>query len=364
MSKPAMRFRLLGNSGLRVSELALGTMTFGNDEWGTPESDAAAIYAAYRELGGNFVDTANEIYSGGRSEEFVGRFIAGHRDEVVLATKYSDAPPGHDPNAAGVHRKSMVQSVERSLRRLNTDCVDLLWVHAWDFMTPETEVMRALDDLVRAGKVLYVAISDAPAWVISRCQTIAELRGWSPFVALQAEYNLVERTPERELLPMARALDIAVVAWSPLASGILSGKYGTATSSGGRRRLDAVRFKDLDERSLRIAAAVAAIADRMGCSSPQVALAWLRQRTRDQVIPIIGARTPQQFEDNMSCLGVTLDQDALDLLNDVSEISMGFPHEFLATTNAPTYGGLLDRIDPHRDRGIWSFSAPHQDRVG
>lgn len=229
-----MRYQLLGGSGLRVSELALGAMTFGSDGWGTPEDEASSIYTAYRDLGGNFVDTANEIYSGGRSEEFVGRFIAGHRDEVVLATKYSDAPPGNDPNAAGVHRKSLVQSLERSLRRLGTDYVDLLWVHAWDFLTSEAEVMRALDDVVRAGKVLYVAISDAPAWVIARCQTIAELRGWSPFVALQAEYNLVERTPERDLIPMARALDLAVVAWSPLASGILSGKYGTAAGSGGR----------------------------------------------------------------------------------------------------------------------------------
>lgn len=351
-----MRYQLLGGSGLRVSELALGTMTFGSAGWGTPEDEAARIYAAFRDLGGNFIDTANEIYAGGAAEEFLGRFVAGHRHEVVLATKYSDAPPGLDPNAAGTHRKSMVQSLERSLRRLGTDYVDLLWVHAWDFMTPEFEVMRALDDLVRAGKVLYVAISDAPAWVIARCNTIAELRGWSPFVALQAEYNLVERTPERELLPVARALDLAVVAWSPLASGILSGKYGGAsgsTKSSGGRRLDAVSFKEVDERSLSVARVVADVAAEIGVSSPQVALAWLRQRRPAQVIPIIGARTSAQFGDNVGCLDVRLDAETVTRLDQVSAISLGFPNEFLATTSDPTYGGLLGRIDRHRDRGMW-----------
>jgi aryl-alcohol dehydrogenase-like predicted oxidoreductase len=313
-------------------------------------------------MGGNFIDTANEIYSGGTSEEMLGRFIAGHRDEVVLATKYSDAPPGNNANAAGNHRKSMVHSLERSLKRLATDYVDVFWVHAWDFMTPEEEVVRALDDLVRAGKILYAAISDAPAWVVARCNTIAELRGWTAFVGLQVEYNLVDRTPERDLIPMARALDLAVVAWSPLASGILSGKYSGAAISEGNRRLDTVSFHGLDNRSLAIASAVGDIAQQLNCSSPQVALSWLRQRQRAQVIPIIGARTLKQFEDNVGCLGVTLDNDVLVRLDQVSAEPLGFPHDYLVNSREPVYGGMFDRIDSHRDRGIThsGLGPPHQ----
>ena len=327
-------------------------MTFGAEGWGTPEDEAGRIYAAYRDLGGNFVDTANEIYSGGRSEEILGRLIEGHRHQIVLATKYTDSQPGTDPNAAGNHRKSMVQSLERSLKRLRTDYVDVLWVHAWDFVTPEEEVMRALDDLVRAGKVLYVAISDTPAWVVTRCQTLGELRGWSPFVGVQIEYNLIERTPEREVIPMARAMGLAVIAWSPLASGILSGKYANGAQTDVSRRLDTVGFRQLDNRSQVIADAVAETARQLGCSSPQVALAWLRQRQLAQVIPIIGARTLNQLEDNVGCLHVTLDDDALTRLNDISAVPLGFPHDFLATTRDATYGGTFDRIDRRRDRGI------------
>ena len=347
-----MRYQLLGNSGLRVSELSLGTMTFGAEGWGTPEDEASRIYATYRDLGGNFIDTANEIYSGGRSEDILGGLIEGHRHEIVLATKYTDAPPGIDANAAGNHRKSMVQSLERSLKRLDTDYVDVFWVHAWDYMTPEQEVMRALDDLVRAGKVLYVGISDAPAWVVARCHTIGELRGWSPFVGVQIEYNLIERTPERELIPMARALDLAVIAWSPLASGILSGKYAKGSQTDGSRRLDTVAFRELDDRSQMIADAVAESARQLGCSSPQVALAWLRQRQPEQVIPIIGARTLHQLQDNAGCLNVTLDDEILARLDAISAVQFGFPHDFLATTRGPTYGGMFDQIDRHRDRGI------------
>jgi aryl-alcohol dehydrogenase-like predicted oxidoreductase len=234
-----------------------------------------------------------------------------------------------------------VQSLERSLKRLGTDYIDILWVHAWDFMTPEEEVMRGLDDQVRAGKVLYAAISDAPAWVVARCHTIAELRGWTPFVGVQIEYSLIERTPERELIPMARALELAVIAWSPLASGILSGKYGKRPPTDGSRRLDTVSFRQLDDRSQMIADAVAEIALQLGCSSPQVALAWLRQRQPAQIIPIIGARTLHQLDDDMVAR-----------LDDISAVQFGFPHEFLATTREPTYGGMFGQIDRHRDRGL------------
>src|SRR5580698_2019016 len=220
-----MKYRLLGKSGLRVSEASLGTMTFGNEwGWGSPKAEAQKVYESYREAGGNFIDTAN-FYTNGTSEKFLGEFMQGHRESVVLATKYSNAAPGNDPNAAGNHRKNMMQAVEGSLKRLKTDYIDLYWVHIWDKLTPVEEVMRGLDDLVRAGKVLYVGISDAPAWWIAQANTLAHLRGWSPFVGLQIEYSLIERTVERELIPMAQALNIGVTAWSPLANGVLTGKY-------------------------------------------------------------------------------------------------------------------------------------------
>src|ERR1700737_3595316 len=220
-----MKYRLLGKSGLRVSEAALGTMTFGDESgWGSPRAEAQRVYETYGGAGGNFIDTAN-FYPGGTSETFVGEFIKSHRDSVVLATKYSNAAPGNDPNAAGNHRKSMMQELDASLKRLHTANIDLYWVHIWDGITPVEEVMRGLDDIVRQGKVLYAGISDAPAWWIAQANTLAELRGWTQFIGLQIEYNLMERTVERELIPMAKALNVGVVAWSPLAGGVLTGKY-------------------------------------------------------------------------------------------------------------------------------------------
>ena len=204
-----MNYQLLGKSGLRVSDFCLGTMTFGDDwGWGAAKDEARKMYDASREAGGNFIDTAN-VYTNGTSESFLGEFMEGHRQSVVLATKYSNAAPGTDPNAGGNHRKSMVQAVEASLKRLRTDYIDLYWVHIWDQITPVEEVMRGLDDLVREGKVLYVGISDAPAWWIAQANTLAHLRGWSPFIGLQLEYSLIERTVERELIPMAKALNLA-----------------------------------------------------------------------------------------------------------------------------------------------------------
>src|SRR3979490_2459293 len=230
-----MKYRLLGKSGLRVSEAALGTMTFGEDwGWGSPKADAQKVYETYCEAGGNFLDTAN-FYTSGTSEKFVGEFIKGHRESVVLATKYSNAAPGNDPNAAGNHRKSMMQALEASLKRLQTDYIDLYWVHIWDGITPVEEVMRGLDDLVRQGKVLYVGISDAPAWWIAQANTLAELRGWTRFKGLQIEYNLIERTVERERVHMALAGNVGAEAWFPLAKGVLTGKYhGEGKANGGR----------------------------------------------------------------------------------------------------------------------------------
>src|ERR1700723_1258453 len=237
-----MKYRLLGKSGLRVSEASLGTMTFGDEwGWGSPKAEAQKVYETYREAAGNFIDTAN-FYTNGTSETFLGEFMRGHRESIVLATKYSNAAPGNDPNAAGNHRKNMMQAVEASLKRLQPDYIDLYWVHIWDEITPVEEVMRGLDDLVRQGKVLYVGISDAPAWWIAQANTLAHLRGWSPFIGLQIEYSLIERTVERELVPMAKALNLGLMAWSPLARGLLTGKYhGHGSSEPGRMSTDMMK---------------------------------------------------------------------------------------------------------------------------
>ena len=223
-----MRYKILGKSGLRVSELCLGTMTFGED-WGAflrgaSKEESKEIFDLFVEAGGNFIDTANN-YQNGTSEKYVGELIASEREKFVLATKYTLTTNPNDPNASGSHRKNLLQSVNASLKRLNTAYIDMLWVHAWDYMTPIEELMRSLDDLIRSGKVLYVGMSDAPAWVVAQANTMSELQGWSPFIGLQIMYSLMERTPERDLLPMARNLDIGVTAWSPLGGGVLSGKY-------------------------------------------------------------------------------------------------------------------------------------------
>ncbi len=342
-----MRYRLLGNSGLRVSEAALGTMTFGEDwGWGSAKDEARRVYNAFREAGGNFIDTAN-LYTNGTSESFLGEFMEGHRQSVVMATKYTNSAPGTDPNAAGNQRKNMMQAVEASLKRLRTDYIDLYWVHAWDQMTPVEEVMRGLDDLVRQGKVVYVGISDAPAWWIAQANTLAQLRGWSPFIGLQIEYSLIERTVERELIPMAKALNIGVTAWSPLANGVLTGKYhGYGTSEESRMTGDMMKqFLPEQQRTERIVAAVKTVSDETGWSMACVALAWLRYRPVP-VIPIIGARKLSQLQDNLASLDLTLSAEQLKKLEEASRIGLGFPHEFYSKDLVRTflYGGMRDKI--------------------
>jgi aryl-alcohol dehydrogenase-like predicted oxidoreductase len=345
-----MRYRLLGNSGLRVSELCLGTMTFGDDwGWGAGSEAARAIYDAFREAGGNFIDTAN-LYTNGTSERLLGEFMQGHRESVVLATKFGNAAPGTDPNAAGNHRKNMVQAVEASLQRLQTDYIDLYWLHIWDQMTPIDEVMRGFDDLVRSGKILYAGISDAPAWWIARGNTIAELRGWTRFIALQVEYSLLERTPERELLPMAQALGLGVTAWSPLAGGLLSGKYHGGEAKEGRYQNEMMKgFRPDPERVDRIVAALQRISRDSNVPPAQIALAWLLHRP-SPVIPIIGTRKISQLTDNLAALEVKLTAEQLEVLEEASSVSLGFPHEFyqLDLVRTFAYGGLRDRILPTR----------------
>jgi aryl-alcohol dehydrogenase-like predicted oxidoreductase len=352
-----MNYQLLGRSGLRVSDLCLGTMTFGDDwGWGAAKDQARKIYDAFREAGGNFIDTAN-IYTNGSSEKLVGEFIAGHREEVVVATKYTNAAsgftgqPGTDANAGGNQRKNMVQAVESSLKRLGTHYIDLYWLHIWDQMTPVEEVMRAFDDLVRAGKVLYVGISDAPAWVVAKSNTMAELRGWTRYVGLQIEYSLLERTVERELVPMAKDQQMSVLAWSPLRNGLLTGKYlpenvKRSQAEGSRMHSEMMKgFGTVEESTHATVREIVAVGEELGVSAAQVALAWLRTRPVP-VIPIIGARKLAQIEDNIRSLDVKFSSEQLQRLDKISAVSMGFPHDFMALepVKAIVFGGMRDRI--------------------
>src|SRR5689334_14110577 len=330
-----MRYRTLGCSGLRVADVFLGTMTFGADwGWGAPIEECRRLLDAYAEAGGNVIDTANN-YTEGNSERIVGELLGSDRDQYVLSTKYTLSLDRTDANASGNHRKSLTRSLEQSLTRLRTDRIDVFWVHIWDPRTPIEEMMRALDDAVRAGKILYVGISDAPAWVVARANTIAELRGWSPFVGLQIPYSLVQREVERDLLPMADALGLSIAAWSPLAGGILSGKFSrdTAKSEGGTR-VDAAK---ISERDLGIARVVDSVADELRVSSSQVALAWTRAR-RPSVHPIIGARRLDQLTDNLAAVDLKLPDDALGRLDEASAIEIGFPLDFIAGTREFVYG--------------------------
>lgn len=320
-----MIYKLLGKSGLKVSELCLGTMTFGT-EWGygADKAEAQKQYNAFKDAGGNFIDTAN-LYTNGTSESFVGEFTQNHRPEMVIATKYSLKTGGNGPNAAGNSRKSMMESVEGSLKRLKTDYIDLFYLHAWDFLTPVDEIMRGLDDLVKQGKVLYLGISDTPAWIVSRANTTAELMGWSRFIALQVEYSLIQRTPERELVPMANALGLAITPWAPLAGGALTGKYLTPETANGRVTPDSVRR---NQRANAITEAVVNLAKAKNCTPAQIALQWLMQKP-ETTIPIVGARTVAQLSDTLLANSIELSSTETEALNNISAIEMGFPHDFL-----------------------------------
>jgi aryl-alcohol dehydrogenase-like predicted oxidoreductase len=338
-----MRYRLLGRTGLRVSELCLGAMMFGHRSGGASPEEAAAIVKRFAQAGGNFIDTAN-VYAGGESERIVGELIRPDRDRWVLATKYTLSADPYDPNAGGSHRKSLRRAIDASLQRLGTDYIDLYWVHIWDAFTPVEEVIAALDDLVRSGKVLYVGISDTPAWMVSRAVTLAEERGLTPFCALQVPYSLVERTVERELLPAARALDLAVTGWAPLGGGLLTGRYGSDRERPTDGRLAG---RTLSERNLAIADALNVVAEARGASASQVAIAWVRaQQRRAVTIPIIGVRTDAQLADNLAATEIDLDPAELDQLDEASRVTLGFPSDFGGASLA--YGNAFDLIDDHR----------------
>ncbi|MBU8536626.1 aldo/keto reductase [Falsiroseomonas tokyonensis] len=328
-------YRLLGSSGLRVSPLSLGTMTFGSDwGWGADGGEARRIFDLYLDRGGNFVDTAVN-YTNGAAERLLGEFIGEKRERIVLATKFTMARDPGNPNSGGNHRLNLVRSVEQSLRQLGTDRIDLLYLHAWDMTTRPEEVMRGLDDLVRAGKILYPGICNTPAWRVAEMQTLAGLRGWSPFVALQIEYSLVERSVEHELMPMAQALGLGVLPWSPLGGGLLTGKYSAADLEDSReaavsssRRGVIAASGHLNARAIAIAAEVRAVAEEVGALPAQVALAWTLANPA-VVSPIMGARTLAQAEQNLAALAVDLSAEQLDRLDRISAPEPIFPARFV-----------------------------------
>jgi aryl-alcohol dehydrogenase-like predicted oxidoreductase len=340
-----MQYKLLGNTGLRVSELCLGALTFGEDwDWGSDRETSRAIFETFAEAGGNFIDTAN-IYTNGTSEKMLGEFVGSERDRFVIATKYTVMSNPNDPNSSGNQRKNLMRSLEASLKRLNTDYIDLYWIHMWDTVTPVEEIMRALDDVVRAGKVMYVGISDAPAWIISRAQTLAELKNMTPFAAIQLEYNLVERTVERDLLPMAENLNLSVLDWSPLGGGVLTGKYLKADIGNENRLNKSEYFEQYKvDRAMQIAQTVVDVASEVGCSAAQVALAWIRQQS-PRHIPIIGARSVEHLKDNLGCLNVTVSKDRLTRLNTVSQIDPGFALKFLRKMQNLFLGAATETLD-------------------
>jgi aryl-alcohol dehydrogenase-like predicted oxidoreductase len=323
----------LGRSGLRVSPLCLGTMTFGLDwGWGAGVPESRAMLDRYLEAGGNFIDTAN-IYTKGHSEAILGDHFAerGGRDRVVLATKFCGSLHRGDPNSGGAGRKAIQQQLEQSLRRLRTDCVDLYWMHFDDPHTPIEEIMRTLDDLVRAGKVRYLGVSDTPAWKVVQGQLEAHQRGASPFVALQIEYSLIERTVEHDLLPMARAHGLGVTPWSPLKGGLLTGKYGRNRQPQGEGRHQPGVSKSLTERNYAIIEAAESVAADLGTGVAQVALAWVLARP-GVASPILGARTLAQLDGNLASLDLVLPEQMVVRLDAASAPAPIFPHGFLANT--------------------------------
>ncbi len=322
-----MQYKLFGKTGLRVSELCLGAMTFG-EEWGTGanKQESKNIFDAFVKAGGNFIDTANR-YTEGTSEKFLAEFIGLERDRFVLASKYSLYDRRDDINAAGNHRKNLIRSLEGSLKRLNTNYLDILWVHAWDFTTSPEEVMRGLDDMVRQGKVLYVGVSDTPAWVIAQANTLADLRGWTSFAGLQIEYSLIQRTAERDLIPMAKHFGMAITPWAPLGAGMLTGKHNEKAAEGARLTEKSVK---MNERNRNIAKKVSEIAQKLKASPAQIALNWLRQQ-HQQIIPIVGSRKVPQIQDSLGCINFQIPAEFMKELTEVSAIELGFPHDFLAS---------------------------------
>ena len=345
-----MRYKIFGRqAGLRVSSLALGTGNFGTG-WGhgADREESKQIFDGYAAAGGNFIDTA-DAYQFGQSEEMVGDFIASDRDHFVVATKYTlGASPGGDFARTGNSRKNMLRSVEESLRRLQTDRVDLLWAHMADGVTPMEEILRGFDDLVRSGKILYAGLSNFPAWRVSRADALAALRGSTPIAGIQIEYSLVERTPDRELLPMAEALGLGAALWSPLGGGFLTGKYRSGDDGRLKTALKTLVHTESTPQKTAVLDAVLAVADETGARAEAVAVAWLLDkatRSRTSLIPILGPRTREQLDATLGALDLRLSTEQVARLDEASAIALGVPHEQLANSFERIHGkdaALLD----------------------
>ncbi len=331
----------LGNSGLRVSPFCLGAMTFGDDwGWGSSVADAEAIFANFMERGGNFIDTAN-AYTKGHSEKIIGDYIHKHgirRHQLVIATKFfANLFPG-DPNGGGASRKSIAAACDESLRRLQTDYIDLYWMHLWDRHTPIEETIRALDDLVTSGKVRYIGFSDTPAWKVAQAQVTANFRGWAPLIALQIEYSLMERTVEGELMPMAAELGLGVTPWSPLRGGVLTGKYTRENVSKAEPGRGARVTAYLNEQTFTILDELQRVSEQVGAPPAAIALAWVQSRP-GVASTIIGARTMDQLEQNLAGLDVSLSDAQVAALDTVSEPTLNFPAGFLEMANSVMHSG-------------------------
>ncbi|HSC21763.1 MAG TPA: aldo/keto reductase [Solirubrobacterales bacterium] len=338
-----MRYTTFGRrTGLRVSQYALGTGNFGT-RWGAGASpgEARATFEAFAEAGGNFLDTADN-YQFGESEELVGQFIAADRDDFVLATKFTGgATPRPGLSKTGNSRKNMRPSVEASLKRLGTDHIDLLWVHFPDELTPMDEVWRGIDDLVSQGKILYAALSNFPAWRASRAALLADVNNWAPVVGIQIEYSLVERSPERELLPMAEALGLGTALWSPLGGGLLTGKYRRSAEGRLTDLKTLVHIEDSDQKTA-VLDTVLAVAEQAGATPAQVAVAWLNERAAratTSLIPIIGPKNPAQLGDYLAALDLSLTVDQYRRLEEVSAVPLGVPHAANAGHHDAVQGG-------------------------
>jgi len=346
-----MKYKKFGRSGVWVSELCLGTMTFGEEMGiGAPERECRSVFDGFLAAGGNFIDTAN-IYNRGTSERMLGGFVGSHRDYLVLASKFSLSTRSDDPNAGGNHRKNLVQALEGSLRRLGTHYLDIYWVHGWDRRTNLVELMRSLDDQVRAGKILHVGISNTPAWVVAAANTLASERGWTPFTAMQLHYNLVERSIEREFLDLAVAEDMAITPWSPLAGGLLTGKFdrggADGAAKGARLSSGPMGARVLRESNLAVAEALSGMARELGCRPAQMALAWLCQRSQATIIPIVGARTRTQLAENLESLSLSLSRDQIDRLDALTALIPEYPQSLLASEffQRMMHGDVVTQLD-------------------
>ncbi len=342
-----MNYKLFGKSGLRVSELGLGSMTIGNKwGWGSDKDEAQKIFNSFVNAGGNFIDTACN-YQDGQSEEYIGEFIKGDRDRYVIATKYTlhDHRFPNDLNAGGNHRKNLIREVNNSLKRLQTDYIDVLYMHVWDFTTGIEEIMRTLNNLVASTKVNYIAISDTPAWIVSRANTIAEMRGWEPFVAYQFPYSIGKRDAEREIIPMCQDFDMAMTLWGVLKAGLFTGKYTRKSGSKGRAQKTAETNTELIE----IAKVVDEIADEIGCTSSNVAIRWVMDQP-GVMIPLIAGRDNNQIKDNLGALDVSLNEDHHIRIVDISGFRDEFPNDFINSEGVlkAIHGDTVGKLDNHR----------------